>query len=101
MKFSFLTTGKCYFYVTDGRPVYPTFIPDKYRTTGKTYVTKVEGKNPKLIHDLTRLYCETICYCKCAGMLMQYIKLLISCRAFELHIQGGLSCPPHTSFMVF
>ena len=41
---------KCYFYVTDGWPVYPIFIPDGDPIICKTYMTRVEGENTRLRH---------------------------------------------------
>ena len=45
---------KCYFYVTDGWPVYPIFIPDGDQIICKTYMTRVEGENTRLRHYLAR-----------------------------------------------
>ncbi len=39
---------KCYFYVTDGWPVYPMFIPDGDQIVSKTYMTRVEGENTRV-----------------------------------------------------
>jgi insertion element IS1 protein InsB len=39
----------CYFYVTDGWKVYPQFIPDGDQIVCKTYMTRVEGENTRLI----------------------------------------------------
>ena len=41
---------KCYFYITDGWPVYPMFIPDGDQIICKTYMTRVEGENTRLRH---------------------------------------------------
>jgi insertion element IS1 protein InsB len=41
---------KCYFFVTDGWPVYPMFIPDGDQIICKTYLTRVEGENTRLRH---------------------------------------------------
>ena len=40
-----VSTWQCYFYVTDGWPVYPGFIPDGDQIVSKTYMTRVEGEN--------------------------------------------------------
>ncbi len=41
---------KCYFYITDGAPAYPMFIPDGDQIICKTYMTRVEGENTRLRH---------------------------------------------------
>jgi IS1 family transposase len=41
---------KCYFYITDGWPVYPMFIPDGDQIICKTYMTRVESENTRLRH---------------------------------------------------
>ena len=41
---------QCYFYVTDGWIVYPSFIPDGDQIISKTYMTRVEGENSRLRH---------------------------------------------------
>ena len=45
---------RCYFYVTDGWKVYPMFIPDGDQIICKTYMTRVEGENTRLRHDMAR-----------------------------------------------
>lgn len=45
-----VSAGKCYFYVTDGWPVYPMFIPEGEQIISKTYMTRVEGENTRLRH---------------------------------------------------
>ena len=40
-----VATWQCYFYVTDGWSVYPSFIPDGDQIVSKTYMTRVEGEN--------------------------------------------------------
>jgi IS1 family transposase len=40
---------QCYFYVTDGWSVYPGFIPEGDQIVSKTYMTRVEGENTRLI----------------------------------------------------
>ena len=47
--------GQCFFYVTDGYVVYPQFIEDAYHIVNKTYMTRVEGENTRLRHDLSRI----------------------------------------------
>jgi len=37
-----VATWKSYFYVTDGNPVYPGFIPDGDQIVSKTYMTRGE-----------------------------------------------------------
>ena len=51
-----VSAWKCYFYVTDGWPVCPMFIPDEDRIISKTYMTRVEGENTRLRHYLARLH---------------------------------------------
>ena len=41
---------QCYFWVSDGNPVYPIFIPDGDQIVSKTYRTRVEGENTRLRH---------------------------------------------------
>jgi IS1 transposase len=53
------------------------FIPDGDRIISKTYMTRVEGENTRLRHDLARLHRQTLCYSKCEEMLKHSIKLLI------------------------
>jgi len=36
---------QCYFWVSDGNPVYPGFIPDGDHIVSKTYMTRVKGEN--------------------------------------------------------
>jgi IS1 family transposase len=40
-----VATWHCFFYVTDGWPVYPKFIPAGDQIISKTYMTRVEGEN--------------------------------------------------------
>lgn len=40
----------CYFWVTDGYPVYPQFILVGDQIVSKTYMTRVEGENTRLRH---------------------------------------------------
>ena len=78
-----VSAWKCYFYVTDGWPVYPMFIPDEDYIISKTYMTRVEGENTRLRHYLARLHRKTLCYSKCAEMLRHSIKLLIHYLKFQ------------------
>ena len=73
---------KCYFYVTDGWPVYPMFIPDGDQIICKTYMTRVEGENTRLRHYLARLHRKTLCYSKSKEMLAYSVKLLIHYLTF-------------------
>ncbi len=41
---------QCYFWVSDGNPVYPIFIPNGDQIVSKTYRTRVEGENTRLSH---------------------------------------------------
>ena len=69
---------KCYFYITDGWPVYPMFIPDGDQIICKTYMIRVEGENTRLRHYLARLHRKTLCYSKSGEMLKHSIRLVIS-----------------------
>ena len=66
----------CYFWITDGYKVYPSFIPDGDQIISKIYMTRVEGENSRLRHYLARLHRKTFCYSKCEKMLFLSIKLL-------------------------
>ncbi|ACC80323.1 IS1 transposase [Nostoc punctiforme PCC 73102] len=68
---------KCYFYVTDGWKVYPSFIPDGDQIVSKTYMTRVENENTRLRHYLARLHRKTLCYSKSEQILRYSIKLLL------------------------
>ena len=68
---------QCYFYVTDGYPVYPQFIPEGDQIVSKTYMTRVEGENTRLRHYLARLHRKTLCYSKSVEMLRHSVKLLL------------------------
>ena len=68
---------QCYFYVTDGWTVYPSFIPDGDQIVCKTYMTRVEGENTRLRHYLARLHRKTLCYSKSLAMLKYSIRLLV------------------------
>jgi insertion element IS1 protein InsB len=73
----------CYFYVTDGWPVYPMFIPDGDQIVCKTYMTRVEGENTRLRHYLARLHRKTLSYSKSVDMLAHSVRLLIHYLKFE------------------
>ena len=68
---------QCYFWVSDGNPVYPSFIPAGDQIVSKTYMTRVEGENTRLRHYLARLHRKTLCYSKSVEMLKHSIRLLI------------------------
>jgi IS1 family transposase len=46
---------QCFFYVTDGYVVYPQFMEDADHIVNKTYMTRVEGENTRVTHDLARI----------------------------------------------
>ena len=68
---------QCYFWVSDGNPVYPGFIPAGDQIISKTYMTRVEGENTRLRHYLARLHRKTLCYSKSVEMLKHSLRLLI------------------------
>jgi len=68
---------QCYFYVTDGWKVYPSFIASEDHIVSKTYMTRVEGENTRLRHYLARLHRKTLCYSKSVQMLKYSIRLLV------------------------
>ncbi|NRB07842.1 MAG: IS1 family transposase, partial [Richelia sp.] len=68
---------KCYFYVTDGWKVYASFVEPGDHIISKTYMTRVEGKNTRLRHYLSRLHRKTLCYSKSVDMLQHSIRLLL------------------------
>jgi IS1 family transposase len=72
-----LSVWRCYFWVSDGNPVYPGFIPAGDQIVSKTYMTRVEGENTRLRHYLARLHRKTLCYSKSVEMLKHSIRLLI------------------------
>ena len=74
---------QCYFWVNDGNPVYPIFIPDGDQIVSKTYRTRVEGENTRLRHYLARLHRKTLCYSKCVKMLENSLPLLIHYLKFK------------------
>ncbi len=77
---------ECYFYVTDGWPVYPVFIPDLDPIVSKTYMTRVEGENTRLRHYLARLHRRTFCYFKFVEMLGYSICLLIHFKFLDVPV---------------
>lgn len=40
---------QCFFYVTDGYVVYPQFIDEGEHIVSKTYMTRVEGENTRVL----------------------------------------------------
>lgn len=68
---------QCYFYVTDGWKVYPSFIDAGDHIVSKTYMTRVEGENTRLRHYLARLHRKTLCYSKSVEMVKYSIRLLL------------------------
>ncbi|MEH1841811.1 MAG: IS1 family transposase [Nostoc sp.] len=68
---------QCYFYVTDGWKVYPSFIEPGDQIVSKTYMTRVEGENTRVSHYLARLHRKTLCYSKSVDMLKYSIRLLL------------------------
>jgi len=68
---------QCYFYVTDGWKVYPSFIDSGDHIVSKIYMTRVEGENTRLRHYLARLHRKTLCYSKSVDMLKYSIRLLL------------------------
>jgi IS1 family transposase/transposase-like protein len=71
-----VATWKSYFYITDGNPGYPGFIPDGDQIVSKTYMTRVENENTRLRHYLARLHRKTLCDSKSVEMLAHSIRLL-------------------------
>jgi len=68
---------ECFFYVTDGYKVYPSFIPDGDQIVSKIYMTRVEGENTRLRHYLARLHRQTLCSSNSVEMLKHSVRLLI------------------------
>lgn len=54
----------CSWHVTDGYVVYKSFIEAKKHIVSKTAMTRVEGENGRLRHDLARLHRQGLCYSK-------------------------------------
>jgi insertion element IS1 protein InsB len=67
----------CFFWGSDGNPVYPTFIPVGDPIVSTTDMTRVAGENTRLRHYLARLHRKTLCYSKSVDMLKHSIRLLI------------------------
>ena len=67
----------CFLYITDGHKVYPCVIEDGDHLVRKTAMTRVEGENCRLRHDLARLHRKTLCYSKSVDMLTTSVRLLI------------------------
>ena len=63
-----ISVWQCYFWVSNGNPVYPGFIPDGDQIVSKTYMIRVEGENTRLRHYLARLHRKTLCYSKSVEM---------------------------------
>ena len=74
---SAIACWQCFFWVSDGNPVYPSFIPAGDQIVNKTDMTRVEGENTRLRHYLARLHRKTLCYSKSVDMLKHSIRLLI------------------------
>ncbi len=45
-----ISVWQCYFWVSDGNPVYPGFIPPGDQIVSKTYMIRVESENTRLRH---------------------------------------------------
>jgi insertion element IS1 protein InsB len=67
----------CFFWVSDGNPVYPTFIPVGDPIVSTADMTRVAGENTRLRHYLARLHRKTLYYSKSVDMLKHSIRLLI------------------------
>ena len=78
-----ISVWECYFWVSDGNPVYPGFIPTGDHIVSKTYMTRVEGENTRLRHYLARLHRRTLCYSKSVEMLKHSLRLLIHYLKFR------------------
>ena len=72
-----------FWYVTDGYPVYPSYIKPEDHLVCKTYMTRVEGENTRLRHYLARLHRKTLCYSKSLDMLKYSIRLLLFYLKFK------------------
>jgi IS1 family transposase len=60
---------ECHWHITDGYVVYKSFIEAKEHIVSKTAMTRVEGENGRLRHDLARLHRQGLCYSKTVEML--------------------------------
>jgi IS1 family transposase len=78
-----ISIWQCYFWVSDGNPVYPGFIPAGDQIVSKTYMIRVEGENTRLRHYLARLHRKTLCYSKSVKMLKHSLRLLIHYLKFR------------------
>ncbi|MEH2178102.1 MAG: IS1 family transposase [Nostoc sp.] len=76
-KLAMVLLWECYFYVTDGWPVYASFINSGDHIISKTYMTRIEGENTRLRHYLARLHRKTLCYSKSIDMLKYSVRLLL------------------------
>jgi IS1 family transposase len=65
---------QCYFWVSDGNPVCPGFIPAGDQIVSQTYRIRVEGGNTPLRHYLARLHRKTLCYSKPVEMLKHSLR---------------------------
>ena len=72
-----VATWQCYFSIPDGWSVYPSFIPEGDQIVSKTYMTRVEGENTRLRHDLARLHRKTLCDSKSVERLKHSIRWLL------------------------
>jgi IS1 family transposase len=78
-----ISTWQCYFWVRDGNPVYPGFIPSGDQIVSKTYMIRAEGENTRLRHYLARLHRKTLCDSKSVEMLKHSLRLLIHYLKFR------------------
>ncbi|NMF59779.1 IS1 family transposase [Pseudanabaena yagii GIHE-NHR1] len=53
------------------------FINSDDQIISKTYMTRIEGENTRLIHYLAQFHRKTLCYSKSEAMLRYSIRLLI------------------------
>lgn len=63
----------CFFWVSDGNPVYPKFIPQGDHLVSTTDMIRVERENTRLRHYLAWLHRKTLCYSKSVEMLKHSI----------------------------
>lgn len=62
------------FWVSNGNPVCPSFMPDSEQIVSKTYMPRLEGENTRLRHYLARLHWKTLCYSKLVETLKHSIR---------------------------
>jgi IS1 family transposase len=74
---------QCYFWITDGYKVYPSFIPDGDQIISKTSMTRIEGENSRLRHYLARLHRKTFCYSKSKEMLCLSIIAILGAMRYN------------------